>query len=294
MGPPKKWREHIVAHPATGYGSPIMTTPHITAHRAGFAMGYTPITHHDDPQCSTGIGFGVLKLAAQQTHTIHTHEESAWLLMNGTCAVHAANQEATLTRASLYEQGPSCVHVAADTHVKWEAHTDVELLVFTTANTHNFSARIYTPVNVPTEHRGRGWVDNACYRLVRTIFDRNNADPHAELVLGEVVALPGRWSSYPPHHHPQPEIYHYRFTQPQGFGFSQLGDQAYLVRHGDTVKIAAGQDHAQAAAPGYGMYYAWVIRHLPKQPYTHFDYTPEHQWITQPNAAFWLPLDQDT
>ena len=103
--------------------------------------------------------------------------------------------------------------------------------------------------------------------IVRTVFDRRNADPNAELVLGEVVTMPGRWSSYPPHHHPQPEIYHYRFTKPQGFGHAELGEQVLKVRQYDTVKILDGLDHAQCAAPGYGMYYAWVIRHLPDNPY---------------------------
>jgi 5-deoxy-D-glucuronate isomerase len=38
-------------------------------------------------------------------------------------------------------------------------------------------------------------------RIVRMVFDNSNA-PKAMLVLGEVVAAPGRWSSYPPHRHP--------------------------------------------------------------------------------------------
>ena len=59
-------------------------------------------------------------------------------------------------------------------------------------------------------------------------------------MLGEVVTLPGGWSSYPPHHHPQPEIYHYRFTHPQGFGHAELGDDVFKVRHYDTIRILAG------------------------------------------------------
>ena len=110
-----------------------------------------------------------------------------------------------------------------------------------------------------------------------------------ELVLGEVVTLPGRWSSYPPHHHPQPEIYHYRFTEPQGYGHAELGETVLKVRHGDTVKIADGFDHAQAAAPGYGMYYAWVIRHLPGNPYTVPEFTEAHRWTMAKDAKYWKP-----
>jgi 5-deoxy-glucuronate isomerase len=136
------------------------------------------------------------------------------------------------------------------------------------------------------EHRGRGLLDDTAYRLVRTIFDCRNR-PEAVLVLGEVVSFPGRWSSYPPHHHPQPEIYHYRFTEPQGYGHAELGDEVLKIRHGDTLKILDRKDHAQVAAPGYGMYYVWVIRHLPGEPYQTPEFTEEHRWLLQADAPVW-------
>jgi 5-deoxy-glucuronate isomerase len=108
-------------------------------------------------------------------------------------------------------------------------------------------------------------------------------------VLGEVVTFPGGWSSYPPHHHAQHEIYHYRFTEPQGYGHAELGEQVVKVRQYDTIRIPAGLDHAQCAAPGYGMYYSWVIRHLPDNPYTVPEFTAEHAWTMQADAAFWRP-----
>jgi len=69
----------------------------------------------------------------------------------------------------------------------------------------------------------QGQVGDACYRFVRTFFDRRK-QIRGRAGAGEVVTMPGRWSSYPPHHHPQPEIYHYRFTLPQGFGL-RAGEQ---------------------------------------------------------------------
>jgi 5-deoxy-glucuronate isomerase len=105
------------------------------------------------------------------------------------------------------------------------------------------------------------------------------------------VTLPGGWSSYPPHHHRQPEIYHYRFTAPQGYGHAELGDQVFKVGNRDTLCIKPGLDHAQCAAPGYGMYYSWVIRHLPGDPYTVPEFTREHAWIMDKDAAFWWPDD---
>ncbi len=51
------------------------------------------------------------------------------------------------------------------------------------------------------------------------------------------------------------------------------------VRHFDTVKILDEVDHSQCAAPGYAMYYVWAIRHLPGNPYTVPEFTPEHRWM---------------
>jgi 5-deoxy-glucuronate isomerase len=65
----------------------------------------------------------------------------------------------------------------------------------------------------------------------------------------------------------------------------------FQVRQYDTIRIPAGLDHAQCAAPGYGMYYSWVIRHLPDKPYTVPDFTDEHRWTMESGARFWQPKD---
>jgi 5-deoxy-glucuronate isomerase len=126
---------------------------------------------------------------------------------------------------------------------------------------------------------------------VRTIFDDRNGPPGARLVVGEVVTSPGRWSSYPPHHHPQPEIYHYRFTRPEGYGHAETGEAVHKVRAGDTVVIDPGETHAQCAAPGYGMWYLWTIRHLDDARYAGPTFDPEHRWTLEPGAACWWPSE---
>jgi 5-deoxy-glucuronate isomerase len=239
----------------------------------------------------TGISFGVLKLSAGKSHKVTTQAETAFLLMCGVVQVSAGGKQERFRRQSLFDEGPSCLHVSADTEVVLAAEEDCEFTTYETLNRRRFEPRFYKPDNVATEHRGKGQVGDTCYRFVRTIFDRSNADPNAELVLGEVITMPGRWSSYPPHHHPQPEIYHYRFTMPQGYGHAELGDRVFRVRNYDTIRIPAGLDHAQCAAPGYGMYYSWVIRHLPERPYTVPEFTAEHRWTMDPEAQFWQPKD---
>lgn len=266
-------------------------TLHIKDHREGFGPGITQITRFDEAEDNTGIAMGVLHLGAGETYEVNSDHEMAWLLMTGKATVTVGGKTATFERQSIFDQSPSCVHIPADSNLVIRAETDVEFTHYGTANTKTFEPRIYTPDDVPNEHRGKGQVGGTCLRFVRTIFDGSNSDSNAELVLGEVITMPGRWSSYPPHHHPQPEIYHYRFTKPQGYGHAELGETVLKVRQNDTVKIFDGFDHSQTSAPGYGMYYAWVIRHLPDNPYTVPEFTKEHTWTMKPDADFWMPVE---
>ena len=261
----------------------------ITKHRDGFAPGFTPITIAGEADADTGISMGVLRLAAGHRHTVTLAGETAFLLMEGRISGQAGGLAFELARRSLFDDSPACVHAPAGTPVEIRAQSDAELTVYACDNASPFAPRVFRPGDVADERRGAGQVGDRCLRLVRTIFDARNSPPEVHLVLGEVVTLPGGWSSYPPHHHPQPEIYHYRFTHPQGFGHAELGEQVFKVRQYDTIKIMAGNDHAQCAAPGYGMYYAWVIRHLPGQPYGVPEFTAEHAWTMQPGAKYWEP-----
>lgn len=264
-------------------------TLHITENRAGFSPGKTSITRHDDAENSALISLDVLVLPAGESINLTTAVETAWLLMNGQISGTAGGESIALQRSSLFDESSSCVHVSAGTPVDIKAEVDTELTVYSCDNTLPFGARVFAPEDVANEPRGKGQVNDRCLRYVRTIFDDTNSDPNTGLVLGEVITFQGAWSSYPPHHHPQPEIYHYRFTEPQGYGHAELGDTVLKVRNFDTVKILDLNDHSQCSAPGYGMYYSWVIRHLPDNRYSVPEFTEEHTWIMQPGAEYWDP-----
>ena len=266
-------------------------TVHITQHRNGFEPGRTRITRHDEDADNAQISLEVLKLAAGETMSSDTEFETAWLLMSGEVHGSAGDKKFRFSRSSLFDESPSCIHVAGGTHVEFTCDTDTEFTVYSCDNALPFEPRIFNPDDVADEPRGKGQVGDRCLRYVRTIFDDTNSDPNTGLVLGEVITFQGGWSSYPPHHHPQPEIYHYRFTEPQGYGHAELGDNVLKVRNFDTVKILDLNDHAQCAAPGYGMYYSWVIRHLPDNRYSVPEFTDEHAWIMQPRARYWQPQD---
>ncbi len=258
----------------------------LSAHRSGFPTGLTKITTSDDPEFR--LGFAIHKFeAGEHAHT--TSEETAWLLVNGQMKVHLQGQVYELQRSSLFDDLPSAVHMPAGCEARIECSAPVELIVCNTPNSESFPAKVYQPAEVRDEHRGKGGLRDAAYRFVRTIFDGTNTPDAAQLVLGEVINMPGRWSSYPPHHHAQPEIYHYRFTKPQGYGHAEMGEAVYKVRENDTLKISGGQDHSQCAAPGYGMYYVWVIRHLPGERYTTPEFTEDHAWTLDQGAQHWWP-----
>ena len=118
---------------------------------------------------------------------------------------------------------------------------------------------------------------------MKTFFDLDNA-PFSNMVLGEVLNRPGKWSSYPPHHHPQPEVYFYRFDYPHGFGAGFANGDVYKTEQNGCAVINHGF-HSQVVAPGYAMCYAWGIRHLEGDPWlkTRID-DKEHEWLWKPDA----------
>ena len=259
----------------------------ISRHRARFPRGYTAVTSDDSP---CGIEFGVLKLEPGEAFRYESESrESAWILLEGSVEARIGQAQHQLTRASLFDETPWVVHLGVKAPLELRAReSGAELAVAKTVNERPFAPRVFAPAEVPTEFRGKGLAQDACLRQVRQVFDLGNR-PESNLVLGEVVNYPGRWSSYPPHHHDQPEIYHYRFSEPQGYGHAELGEDVYKIHDGDTICIDGGQDHAQVSAPGYAMYYLWVVRHLPGKPYRGFEFTEEHKWMLDPKRQGWIP-----
>lgn len=269
--------------------------PDLIRAEGDFADGYNPITEVGEARRDTGMAFGILRLPPGQSYPLKRGRECALLLLAGEIRVTIDDGPTfRAARRSLFDERPSVVHVPDQCALCVTADARSELALIATPNDTPFEPRCFAPSDlVEVDHRGRGSLADAAYRIVRTVFDTRNR-PEANLVVGEVITFPGRWSSYPPHHHPHPELYHYRFTEPQGYGHSELGDAVVKVRHGDTVKILDEADHAQVAAPGYGMYYLWAIRHLPGRPYRVPETAAEHRWLLEPGATMWRPHKEST
>jgi 5-deoxy-glucuronate isomerase len=249
--------------------------------------GYTSMTKMDGDHSDMLQDVGIYTLTTSKVETLSdSGKETAVLLLKGEVRLEWNGESQEIKRASVFEEDPWCLHVPRGVNVKITALADSEVLVQKTDNDHVFDAKLYTPDDCQSSIAGEGVWNGTAERVIRTIFDYNNA-PYSNLVIGEVISLPGRWSSYPPHHHDQPEVYYYRFDKPQGFGCAMVGQDAYRVEHNSFLTIPGGLDHPQATAPGYAMYFCWMIRHLNDNPWTERIMEEEHKWLLEPDAKIW-------
>lgn len=266
-------------------------------HPAPFSDGYEEIVGRKGPNADMLMDYGHLGLRAGGIWDSPAGDERAFLLVSGKVGLSwgrpgGKDLSAGAERSSLFDENPTVLSVPASHQVRISALSDAEFYVMATANPVDFGPRLYFPGECFTEERGKGTMGETSTRIVRTTFDDRNAK-FSNLVLGEVVGVPGRWSSYPPHHHPQPEIYHYRFLPARGFGLTEIGGDAYMLTDRDTILIRDGRDHPQVTAPGYAMWYLWVIRHLDGNRYGAPEFNPDHLWVSEPDADIWsLPSER--
>lgn len=231
-----------------------------------------------------GMDLLIHKLRPHDSMTVENEGcESAVLALSGRGVLACKGRVLSFDRPNWVDTNPTVIHapIGVSVMVGNESDQPVEVLTVHTANTRRFAPRYYTPEDIQVEQRGKGILDETCFRLVRLAFDDTNGPPESNLVLGEVINFAGRWSSYPPHHHPQPEIYYYRFDPPHGYGHGELGEEVFKIRNGDVLAITDDRSHCQVSAPGYTMYYLWAVRHLEGSRYKGFTFEPEHVWTLQ-------------
>lgn len=217
-------------------------------------------------------------------------QETAFVILTGKVEIAWEGKKEIMERQSLFEENPYCLLVPKAVKVTIKAlQQDTEVLVQQTINEKTFQPVFFRPEDVQADVFGAGMWKGTAERTVRTIFDYDNA-PFSNMVNGEVINSPGRWSGYIPHNHPQPEVYTYKFDKPQGFGACFIGDNAFKISHNSWSELSGGYMHPQVTAPGYAMWYSWMIRHLPGDPWvkTRND-LPEHTWLLDPAAEIWEP-----
>ena len=247
--------------------------------------GYNAYIDTKVDDLGTQMDVGLLVMEDGDTYVIDEAEkETAVLLFEGRVTFRYAGQVVEGDRPDCFHHEAYCLLSPRGVTIELTAHSHAELYIQQTINERDYAPVMYTPETVQVQHAGaNGELMGAMRREIKTFFDYENA-PFSNMVLGEVLNFPGKWSSYPPHHHPQPEVYFYRFDYPHGFGAGFSNGEIHKTGHNGCLVINNGF-HSQAAAPGYAMVYAWGIRHLDGNPWqkTRID-DPEHSWLWKPDA----------
>ncbi len=213
------------------------------------------------------MDISVIKLCSGKNKVFYDdYSETAILLLKGDIIFSYPNGERRAVRKSMFGYLPSVLHFAKGTKVRVTANTDSEILVQKTLNERVFDIKLYLPKDIEVVASCKGKWEDAAFREVATVFDYSVA-PYSNMVLGEIFVPQGRWFSYIPHSHPQPEVYYYRLERPEGFGACFIGEDAYTIKDGSVGAFPGGKTHAQVTAPGFPMYCCWMIRHLEGNPW---------------------------
>ena len=235
--------------------------------------GYNAYIDAAADDMGTQMDVGLLVLEPGDTYRIEEVEkECAVLLFSGDVTFGWNGEAVRGARPDCFRYEAYCLLAPRKTPITLTAHSHSELYIQKTLNDRDYTPVLYTPETVQTQHAGANGELMGCMRReIKTFFDYDNM-PQSNMVLGEVLNFPGKWSSYPPHHHPQ------------GFGAGFANGEIYKTGHNGLAVITSGF-HSQTAAPGYAMCYAWGIRHLDGDPWkkTRID-DPEHEWLWKRDA----------
>jgi 5-deoxy-glucuronate isomerase len=267
------------------------------SHKPPFSRGVTLLSPRSGKTADMLMDFGVLVLSSGDSYKSESDtDERALLLSRGSAVISWASRSAEISRPGLFDHLPWCLSAPRGCTVEIKAGKEgAEFCLAATDNPRGFEPRLFGPEECRNELRGKGTMRETSTRIVRTIFDDTNRK-ESNLVIGEVIGIPGTWSSYPPHHHPQPEIYHYRFLPSRGFALTAIGDTPYIIHDRDTILIREGEVHPQVTAPGYAMWYLWIIRHLEGARYGPATDTPifveDHKWVMGNEDNIWKPGEE--
>ena len=252
-----------------------------------FQYGYNSITELEGKNSDMRLDFGIIRVKEGFSYENQESKERAILLIEGEVTLEWNGNKKTIKRDSCFDENPICLHLPKDMKVTITGVKESELCYEAIYNDNDFEPKLFTQEDCVSDVFGKGTLNDTSTRTVRTIIDDDIA-PYSNLVIGEVINHPGRWSSYPPHYHIQPEVYYYKFLPESGFGFSLIGDDAFKVENRSTACITSNVVHPQCSAPGYAMYYVWMIPHIKEKRWLKDrTFESKHEWLLDENAKIW-------
>jgi 5-deoxy-glucuronate isomerase len=235
------------------------------------------------------IGLDMAEPAAGETVELGYDAEVAVVVLSGVVDVEADGTSLGRAggRAGVFEGPGHTIYAPPGTTLRIHAVEEARLAIATAPLGGGTAGpvRIIDPGDQQVDERGAGnWA-----RTVRTIL--GPGDAAGRLLLGETINPPGNWSSYPPHKHDTEEpplevrleeVYLFKIDPAGGFGvqirYDEKGEECFTVRDGDVATIPAGY-HPVVAAPGYSLYYLWVMAGDGRQMIPRLD--PAHAWVQE-------------
>ncbi len=153
--------------------------------------GYNVLTEMNG-QCSDMLmDIGIYKMSNGKEELLFDNKnETAVLLLEGAIRLEWEGMEQVIQRHSVFEENPWCLHVSKNVKVTITALSDSEVLVQKTDNDQEFASKLYTPNECQSVVAGDGVWEGTAQRVIRTIFDYNNA-VYSNMVVGEVISYPG-------------------------------------------------------------------------------------------------------
>ena len=255
--------------------------------------GYTPVVEEGNEKLKY-IEFGVLRLKEGESFQENLeNKEAALIILQGKFTVKAKKSVGatfmapkewkSLERKNVFEDKAHGVYLPPHSSYQVRAEREGEIAIVKSPSGLEGEARLVTPREVKVNLRGKG-------NFQRNVYDIIDSDVKAQrLLVGETINLPGNWSSYPPHKHDQDnlpseskleELYFFKLNPAQGFGIIRLydktRDQVYVLQNNDVVLIDRGY-HPVAAAPGYSLYYLWILAGETRTLAPNDD--PQHSWV---------------
>ncbi len=232
------------------------------------------------------ILFELLRLKKGQKHEIDSgNREIALVLLDGLCSLIVDNSPLGKMgrRRSVFKDKAHAAYIPIDSQCSIKALAPTTIAVCRVKASRKFAPKLITPSMVKVKRVGKG-------NWERKVFNIIDGDTDADhMLVGETINPPGNWSSSPPHKHDMnrppkevkmEELYYFRISPPQGFGLQRIYgkgfDRTFTIRNDDIIMIPKGY-HPVVAAPGYSLYYLWILAG-DKRKLSPFD-DPDHAWI---------------
>lgn len=230
--------------------------------------------------------FGILRLSNGNSFSNSTGPCEAILhIIEGSCTIMVADKkfENVGARTIPFTGRPTAVYLSSHTEYTIQAkHVEIAITLAPAETRQD-------PIVIGLESLSPNLVGKDNWQRTVTMIAPPDF-PSQRLILGETVNPPGNWSGVPTHKHDtilpgeeslHEELYYFRADPPFGWGVQRIYDKQGLdetpLLQDRVVTIMPRGYHTLTAAPGFTLYYAFVMAGPVKPILLTLD--PDQAWI---------------